>query len=118
MAVTDLVGRRTCFHAIGGKKSNTSFKFRGAKFKGDVRGNYFTQSVESVYNVLPGLVVEADMKVTFKRLLDRHMDMKGMVGYGLHTQVDKRWPWHHVGHRHCGPKGLFLHCTVLLISLK
>lgn len=38
--------------------------------------------MSKAWNVLLGMVVEADMIVTFKRLLDRHRDLKGMEGYG------------------------------------
>lgn len=33
--------------------------------------------------MLPGLVVEADIIVVFKRPLDRHMDVQAMETYGL-----------------------------------
>lgn len=31
---------------------------------------------------VPWVVVEADTRVVFKSLLDRHMEMQGMEGYG------------------------------------
>lgn len=43
---------------------------------------FFTQSVVGAWNMLSGVVVEADMLVAFKRLLDRHVDMRGMEGFG------------------------------------
>lgn len=56
------------------------------KFKGDEQGNFFfTQSVASAWNVLPGMMVEADMIVVVKRCLHRHMDMQGTEGYGFST---------------------------------
>jgi len=42
------------------------FKVRGARFKGDVRGNIFTHRVVGAWNSLPGEVVDADTIVTFK----------------------------------------------------
>lgn len=46
---------------------------------------FFTQSVASAWNVLPGVMVEADMIVVVKRCLHRHMDMQGTEGYGFST---------------------------------
>ena len=43
--------------------SNTrghALKVRGGKFKGNVRGKFFTQRVVGVWNMLPGVVMEAD----------------------------------------------------------
>ena len=57
-------------------------KVRGGKFKGDVRGKFFTQRVVGVWNVLPGVVVEADTIGVFKGLLDKHMNMQGIEEYG------------------------------------
>ena len=45
------------------------FKVRGARFKGDVRGRFFTQSVVGAWNSLPGQVVEADTVVTLRGVL-------------------------------------------------
>lgn len=67
------------------EKSNTgrhNFKVRGAKFKRD-GATLFIHRMVSAWNVLLGLVVEADMIVRVRRLLDRHMDMQLMEGYGL-----------------------------------
>lgn len=41
------------------------------------------QRVVGASNALPGVVVEADVVAVLKRLLDRHMDMQEMEGYGL-----------------------------------
>lgn len=54
---------------------------------------------------LLGIVVKADIIVTFRRLLDRYMDMQGVEGYGyLRRQIRVG-----VSNRHCG-----LCCIVLL----
>ena len=58
------------------------FKVRGAKFKGDVRGRFFTQRVVGAWNSLPGEVVEADMIVSFKGWLDKYRNRMGIEGYG------------------------------------
>ena len=58
------------------------FKVRGASFKRDVRGRFFTQCVLGVWNSLPGKVVEVDMVVTFKGRLDKYMNEMGIEGYG------------------------------------
>ncbi|XP_059510326.1 adenylate kinase 2, mitochondrial isoform X1 [Stegostoma tigrinum] len=47
-----------------------SFKVLGGRYRGDVRGTFFTQRVVSAWNTLPVVVVEAESLVTFKRLLD------------------------------------------------
>ena len=54
---------------------------RGARFKGDVRGRFFTHIV-GAWNSLPGEIVEADMVVTFKGHLDKYMNRMGIEGYG------------------------------------
>lgn len=41
----------------------------------------FLQRVESAWNILPEMVVEADILVAFKRASDRHMDVKEIDGY-------------------------------------
>ena len=58
------------------------FKVRGARFKGDVRGRYFTQRVVGAWNSLLREVVEADTVVTFKRRLDKYTNEMGIEGYG------------------------------------
>ena len=58
------------------------FKVRGVRFKGDVRGRFFTQRVVGAWNSLPGKVVEADTIVTFKMCLDKYMNSIGIEGYG------------------------------------
>ena len=54
------------------------FKVRGASFKGDVQGKFFTQRVVGAWNSLLGEVVEADAIVTFKGRLDKYMNRMGM----------------------------------------
>ena len=58
------------------------FKVQMARFKGDVRGRFFTQSVVGAWNSLLGEVVEADTVVTFKGRLDKYMNEMGIEGYG------------------------------------
>ena len=58
------------------------FKVRGARFKEDVRGRFFTQMEVHAWNLLPGEVAEADMVVTFKGHLDKYMNRMGIEGYG------------------------------------
>ena len=58
------------------------FKVRGARFKGDVRGKFFTQRVVGAWNLLSGEVVEAETIVTFKGRLDKYMNRMGIEGYG------------------------------------
>ena len=58
------------------------FKVRGARFKEDVPGKFFTQRVVGAWNSLPGKVVEADTVVTFKGRLDKYMNRMGIEGYG------------------------------------
>ena len=50
-------------------------KVRGGKFKRDVRGKFFTQRMVNAWNTLPEEAVEADSIATFKRRLDRYMNM-------------------------------------------
>jgi len=49
---------------------------RGHRFKGDVRGRFFTQRVAGAWNSLPGDVV------AFKGRLDKSMNGMGIEGYG------------------------------------
>lgn len=44
---------------------------------------FLTQMVVRNWNALPGFVVEADMLVSLKGLLDRQMDLQGIKRYGL-----------------------------------
>ena len=56
-------------------------KVQGRKYRGDVRGKFFTQRVMSEWNRLPSLVVEANSLGSFKRLLDKYMGSNGIGGY-------------------------------------
>ena len=58
------------------------FKMRGKRFKKAVKGNFFTQKVVRIWNLLPEKVVEAGTIATFKKHLDKYMDGKGLEGYG------------------------------------
>jgi len=55
------------------------FKVKGGRYRGDVRGKFFTQRVVGVWNALPVEVVESESLGTFKRLFDRYMDYGGMM---------------------------------------
>ena len=55
----------------------------GEKFRGDVRGKFFTQKVVNVWNALFGEVVGAGMIAAFKGQLDECMNRTGMEGYAL-----------------------------------
>ena len=57
------------------------FKVRGGKFKGDIRGKFFTQRVVGAWNALPESVVEADTLVKFKKLLERYIEEFKVGGY-------------------------------------
>ena len=60
-----------------------SFKVRGARFKGDVRGKFFfTRRVLGAWNSLPGEVMDVDTVVTFKGRLDKYMNRMGRERYG------------------------------------
>ena len=89
------------------------FKVQGARFKGDVRGKFFTQRVVGAWNSLPGEVVKANTIVTFKGRLDKYMNRMGIAGHS---------PWKGRGFlfrgqrgqcRLGGLKGLFLCCNFL-----
>ena len=60
-----------------------SFRIEGQRFRGNMRGNFFTQRVVAVWNGLPVEVVEAGSILLFKSKLDRYMDRRGLEGYGL-----------------------------------
>ena len=55
---------------------------KGEKFKGNIRGDFFTQRVVGVWNELPDKVVNAGSLLTFKKNLDGFMDERGVEGYG------------------------------------
>lgn len=56
---------------------------RGAKFKRDMQAKSFKKGKIDVWNMLPGMVVDANETVTFKKLLGRHVDIQGIKGYRL-----------------------------------
>ena len=60
------------------------FKVRGARFKGDVRGKFFTQRVVGAWNSLPGEIVAADTIVSFKRHLDKYIKRMGILCISIH----------------------------------
>ena len=57
------------------------FKVLGNRYRGDVRGTFFTQRVVGAWNGLPATVVEADSIGSFKRLLDKYMELSKIEGY-------------------------------------
>ena len=57
------------------------FKVLGSRYRGDVRGRFFTQRVVGPWNGLPATVVEADSIGPFKRLLDKYMELSKIEGY-------------------------------------
>jgi len=59
-----------------------NFKVSGGRYRGDVRGRFFTQRVVGAWNALPAMVVESATLGAFKRLLDRHMEDSRMKGVG------------------------------------
>ncbi|PLS49478.1 hypothetical protein CYV29_15670, partial [Carnobacterium maltaromaticum] len=50
------------------------FKVKGEKFRGDMRGKFFTQRVVGAWNALPAEVVDAGTIASFKMYLDRYMN--------------------------------------------
>ena len=57
------------------------FKVLGSRYKGDVRGKFFTQRVVVKWNWLLAVMVEADSIGSFKRLLDEYMGLSRVEGY-------------------------------------
>ena len=57
------------------------FRVLGNRYRGEVRGKFFTQRVVGAWNRLPAVVVEADSLVSLKRLLDKYMEISKMEGY-------------------------------------
>ena len=51
------------------------FKVLGSRYRGDVRGKFFTQRVVGEWNRLLSVVVEANSIGSFKRLLDEYMGL-------------------------------------------
>ena len=78
-----------------------------------MRGKFFAQRVVGVCNTLPGVVVEAGTIEAFKGLLDKHMNMQGIEGYGARTGRRDEFNLASCSAQHGGPKGLFLCYTVL-----
>ena len=56
------------------------FRVLGSRYRGDVRGKLFTQRVVGAWNRLPVVVVEADSIGSFKRLLDKFMEVSKIEG--------------------------------------
>jgi len=57
------------------------FKVLGGRYRGNVRGKFFTQRVVGEWNRLPSVVVEANSIGSFKRLLDEYMGLNRIEGY-------------------------------------
>ena len=64
------------------KTRGHGLRVKGEKFKGNIRGGFFTQRVVGVWNELPDKVVNAGSLLTFKKNLDGFMDERGVEGYG------------------------------------
>ena len=58
------------------------FKVRGRRFRGGCEEKLFTQRVVTVWNALPGRVVETGCLTSFKRYLDEHLPHHNIQGYG------------------------------------
>ena len=56
-------------------------RVRGARYKTNVRGQFFTQRVVGMWNALPSKVVEAGTLGLFKSHLDSHMSGLHIGGY-------------------------------------
>ena len=52
----------------------------GSRCRGDVQGPFFTQRVMGAWNRLPVVVVEVDSIWSFKRLLDKFMEVSKIEG--------------------------------------
>lgn len=48
-----------------------------------MRRVFFTPSAVFAWNTLPAVVGEGDMIATFKKCLDRYMDLQGIEAYGI-----------------------------------
>ncbi|XP_059831389.1 uncharacterized protein LOC132397106 [Hypanus sabinus] len=68
------------------------FKLSGGRFKGDIRGRFYTQRVVGAWNALPESVVEADTLVKLKRLLDRYMEELKVGGLYGRQGLRAKWP--------------------------
>ena len=63
------VDREQLFPLVEGSVTGEhKLKVRGGRFSGDLRKNIFTQRVVTVWNVLPGKVVEAGCLTSFKKV--------------------------------------------------
>lgn len=90
------------------------FTVRGAKLK-DVWGTFLTRRVVGTWNVLSGMVVEADTIVEFKMIMVMHMDVFGIEGYGL--CAGRKMSYHQdIAIRYYGLKTLFVqYCSMFYI---
>lgn len=99
--------------------SNANFKVRGEKFRGDMWGRFFkninAEGSGSLECILVA-VVETNTRVVCKRLLDRQMDTQGIERNGSQASRGNFKLESYsltLNRRHCGPRGLFLCCTIL-----
>ena len=70
----DRVGKEQLFPLVEGSVTRGHrFKVRGRRFREDVSKNCFTQGVMTVWNALPGRVVEAGCLTSFKNYSDEHL---------------------------------------------
>ena len=83
MRCTDQLDSQYLFPKVGESKTRGHrFKVRGERYKSVQRGSFFTQSVVSVWNKLPEVVVEAGTILSFKKHLDSYMGKMGIEGSG------------------------------------
>ena len=57
------------------------FQVLGSRYRGDIRGKFFTQRVVDEWNWLPSVVMEANSIGSFKRFLDEYMELNRIEGY-------------------------------------
>lgn len=58
-----------------------ALKWQGQNLKEMCGASYFIQKVLGAWNMLLAVVVETGTIVEFKRLFDRHLDIRGMEEY-------------------------------------
>ena len=85
----DRVDSERMFPMVGEPRTRGhSLRIRGKPFRNEVRENFFTQRVVSVWNSLSQNVVEAKILCDFKKKLDIAFGAKGIKGYGRKGDQD------------------------------